>query len=741
MNYLPLPIPGESPLSVVLRCTEENGYSSASKFIYRLIKSPAQSVLFRSGHFAKKIVELYPERLQARLLACFFLELPSVSSRKPVRILNAEFPGDLIRFFYQPVCPRCAADGYYRAETSVALFEYCAKHGQKLIRKCPECESLYGPGQRGIDQCSCKARISSSPSSRAFAFGERRLYRAMEDGDQAWVSRLLTFVRLLEIEREPDYVKRSKLLAYAALLATDVDRGVRAFARHQQRRYPHLLPRVWLARLLAIHSPARQAAEDLAQRLSRDYDISCARTVPEGVADEDLLLLLDSRAASAVLGITPNTLTSLSTAQILSRIERSSIIRNRYGSHEISSLMARLSKSSRSEFHGSDEQTRTQAYADELAEMNAGARIVDRFDIAQGLPSLRSIKIKDVQRALPCSARVAVPWANLEESGAAESRAEDKKLMTLQQTAERLRTYPDAVRRIEKTRLLSRHIPPGSKARQPMMFAAGDVESFDKQYVFVGNLASQLATGATSLSDKLAAAGVHPVSGPRVDGALVNVFRRSDIAKVDLQRVKALKDYPTRAGRKPAGSVTYDQTVWMTAVEAADELALNTQQIAVLQRTGQLPAEVPPNREADNRKYFRRTAVKRLKDELASLRTIESVSSEVGLTKREFVVRFIDSGFIECVAPLGELRVQQSDIPRIHENLKRFMSAAQAGTLLNTHSRYLLNAERSGRITRAPEKETQIHGVVLFRRNDVLQMANAGEVQPIRRGVSKRLNA
>lgn len=90
---------------------------------------------------------------------------------------------------------------------------------------------------------------------------------------------------------------------------------------------------------------------------------------------------------------------------------------------------------------------------------------------------------------------------------------------------------------------------------------------------------------------------------------------------------------------------------------------------------------------------------------------------------------------------LGELRVQQSDIPRIHENLKRFMSAAQAGTLLNTHSRYLLNAERSGRITRAPEKETQIHGVVLFRRNDVLQMANAGEVQPIRRGVSKRLNA
>ncbi len=58
MNYLPLPIPGESPLSVVLRCTEENGYSSASKFIYRLIKSPAQSVLFRSGHFAKKIVEL-----------------------------------------------------------------------------------------------------------------------------------------------------------------------------------------------------------------------------------------------------------------------------------------------------------------------------------------------------------------------------------------------------------------------------------------------------------------------------------------------------------------------------------------------------------------------------------------------------------------------------------------------------------------------------------------------------------
>lgn len=70
MNYLPLPIPGESPLSVVLRCTEENGYSSASKFIYRLIKSPAQSVLFRSGHFAKnrRAISGTPSGATARLL-------------------------------------------------------------------------------------------------------------------------------------------------------------------------------------------------------------------------------------------------------------------------------------------------------------------------------------------------------------------------------------------------------------------------------------------------------------------------------------------------------------------------------------------------------------------------------------------------------------------------------------------------------------------------------------------------
>lgn len=740
MNYLPLPIPGESPLSVVLRCAQENGYSSASKFIYRLIKSPAQSVLCRRGHFAKRLAELYPERVHARLLACFFQESSSISSRKPVRVLNAEFPGELIRFFYQPVCPQCAAEGYYRAETSVALFEYCTKHGRKLVRTCPECDSLYGPGQRGIDQCSCKAKISTNPSIRGFAFGERRLYQAMEDGDQAWVSRLLTFVRILEIEREPDYVKRSRLLSYAALLAMEVEHGVRAFARHQQRRYPHLIPRVWLARLLANHSPARQAAEDLALRLSRDYDLSTAKATQEAVSNEDLLLLLDSRAASAALGITHNTLTSLSTEGILKRIERSSIIRNRYSSHEISALMTRLSESSRSEFHGPEDQTRTQTYADELAELDAKVRIVGRFDIARGLPSLRSIKIKDAPRT---PSRIAVPWAagSREEYDGTEIQSEDEQLTGLQETADRLGTYLDAVRRVEKTGLLSRHVPSGAKARQPMMFAAKDVEAFDRLYVFVGNLATQLATGATSLSDKLAAVGVHPVSGPRIDGALVNVFRRSDIGKVDLEHVKTLKDYPTRAGRKPAGRVTYDQTVWMTAVEAADELALNTQQIAALQRSGYLQAEVPPHREADNRKYFRRTAVKRLEDELASLRTIESVALEVGLTKREFVVRFIESGFIECAAPLGEVRVRQSDLPRIQENLKRFLSTAQAGTVLNTHSRYLLTAERGGRITRAPENETQIRGVVLFRRIDVLQMANAGEMEPIRRGVSRRLKA
>jgi DNA-binding transcriptional MerR regulator len=742
MNYLPLPIEGESPLSVVLRMTEMNGYSSVKGFVYRLIKSPSKSMLFRKGIFARKMSELYPEEIRRRLLGGFFEERPSVSSRKPVRVLNVDLPATAVRFYWQAVCPSCAKEGYYRAETCVALFEYCPKHSRRLVRNCPECGAVFGPGQRGINQCQCKAPISTIESPRGFAFGERVLYEAMARGDQQRVSQMLAYVTVLEIERETDLVKRSRLLGYAALLTIAPRQGVRAFARHQARRYPELLPRVALARLISSVSPASDLAEQLARTLSREVKISLvppeqmnAPTWPTQSAEptspsqapttadsENLLLLLDSRAASAALNVSTHSLTALERAGLLKLIRRNSIIRHRYGSHEVSGLMLRLAQGCAEGALGDGDQFRTRAYAEELVEIFAGRRQVVKFDIESGLPSLKTI---------------ASPEACAANDSTSGPRPTD--LLTLEETAERLGTYADAIRRIEKAGHLTRHVSANAQGRQPLTFTSEEVQRFDRVYIFVGNLATQLSTGATSLSDRLAAVGVSPISGPRIDGALVNVFRRADLLDVDLQKVKALKNYPTRTGRKVAGVVRYDKKRWLTSTEAAELLGITVQQIAALQRSELLVSDTPPDREADNRDYFLRTDVEKTRCELDAMIDIDTAAAQAGLTRREFVVRFIESGFVQCVSVWKKQRIKLADLQRIKENLGRYLSAAQAGEILGTHSRYLLNAERAGRIQRVPEHECGMNGAALFRREDVLALKDGPEIESHRRGVSKRL--
>lgn len=745
MNYLPLPIEGESPLSVVLRMTEMNGYSSVKGFVYRLIKSPSKSMLFRKGIFARKMSELYPEEIRKRLLGGFFEERPSVSSRKPVRVLNVDLPATAVRFYWQAVCPGCAKEGYYRAETCVALFEYCPKHSRRLVRNCPECGAVFGPGQRGINQCQCKAPISTIASPRGFAFGERVLYEAMARGDQQRVSQMLAYVTVLEIERETDLVKRSRLLGHAALLTIAPAQGVRAFARHQQRRYPELLPRVALARLISSVSPASDLAEALARALSREVKITFAPlepmtrlhapTWPPQLAEltspaqapttadsENLLLLLDSRAASAALNVSTHSLTALERAGLLKLIRRNSIIRHRYGSHEVSGLMLRLAQGCAEGALGEGDQFRTRAYAEELVEIFAGRRQVVKFDIESGLPSLKTI---------------ASPAASAANDSTSGPRPTD--LLSLEETAERLGTYADAIRRIEKAGHLTRHVSANAQGRQPLTFTSEEVQRFDREYIFVGNLATQLSTGATSLSDRLAAVGVSPISGPRIDGALVNVFRRADLLDVDLQKVKALKNYPTRTGRKVAGVVRYDKERWLTSTEAAELLGITVQQVAALQRSELLVSDTPPDREADNRDYFLRTDVEKTRCELDAMIDIDTAAAQVGLTRREFVVRFIESGLVQCVSVWKKQRIRRVDLQRIQENLVKYLSAAQAGEILGTHSRYLMNAERAGRILRVPEHECDMTGAALFRREDVLALKDGPEIESQRRGVSKRL--
>jgi hypothetical protein len=82
-----------------------------------------------------------------------------------------------------------------------------------------------------------------------------------------------------------------------------------------------------------------------------------------------------------------------------------------------------------------------------------------------------------------------------------------------------------------------------------------DYGQFDNKYAVVTQIAADLKVNPTNLSDRLIDAGVLPVSGPRVDGGLINMFVRADLNSVDLQQILARTTYKSSAGRRRILSV------------------------------------------------------------------------------------------------------------------------------------------------------------------------------------------
>ena len=82
------------------------------------------------------------------------------------------------------------------------------------------------------------------------------------------------------------------------------------------------------------------------------------------------------------------------------------------------------------------------------------------------------------------------------------------------------------------------------------LISKSSVEEFNDNYILVGALAKLHDLNATNLSEKLAELNVLPISGPKIDGALVAIYSREDISELDFSQVKEMENYSTKTGRK-----------------------------------------------------------------------------------------------------------------------------------------------------------------------------------------------
>ena len=116
------------------------------------------------------------------------------------------------------------------------------------------------------------------------------------------------------------------------------------------------------------------------------------------------------------------------------------------------------------------------------------------------------------------------------------------------------------------------------------------MERFQANFIFVSEIAKNYQCNPTNLTDKIVDEGVRPVSGPGIDNNLIYIFKREDIAKLDMKFVIQKKGYQTKTGRPKKGTSSKwdDHPLLMDATAIAEQLGTTVQKVSRLARDGYL---------------------------------------------------------------------------------------------------------------------------------------------------------
>ncbi|MFJ5296839.1 TniQ family protein [Pseudomonas sp. NPDC088368] len=289
------------------------------------------------------------------------------------------------------------------------------------------------------------------------------------------------------------------------------------------------------------------------------------------------------------------------------------------------------------------------------------------------------------------------------------------------QAALYLDVYPEVVRRAVKAGFMTKNLKKGASGK--MLIDAGEVSTFQRNYVFVGPLAKQLNSPNTTLAARLAAVGILPVSGPNVDGGLVTIYDRCTLDESKISTALTAETYSNNAGRKLHTMKPSDAHI--SSTDTAKILGIEMQRLKYLEKIGLLVQEIPPQFVCENRRYFTKKSVNSTQKKLSNSITVENLASELDLSPSTFDRRFIKSGFSTPIALGKRLLVSNRDAFAIRKNLQTYCSCDQADKYLNAPKGHSSNLISTGRLRAVPISESRIHTVRLIKWADIQALALA----------------
>lgn len=664
MNKLPvrpIPLPDESPASYLVRTCECNGFPSVMTMAYGLCES---------AYGEQWVLASYtrPERYE-EILRTYGLAKPEATALSYARMgpttdsprildgsaIAERFFGDECRSF----CPVCLAKRkYFRKRWSLLPYAVCLEHSLSMQTDCYVCKRPLSPLRSALCKCECGASLLDAPRIPADPEPVDWWLRQVGMGGQraqeveACLDALLNLVP--SVAQPADMVTR----LYAA--KRWLERGIVSDTIQALIDESIWHPRVAVLPLLESPTPVVQ---EFANAILRG---SSPRSGAGSPGDE---FLLNRRQVELVLGVSQFQMTKMHQQGVLTKLSLDPAD-GTFSGVAAHKLLCRLASSG-----GNTEgvpRSVTRSIGSVISAILDGREASAGYSMAEGLRSLRSIA---------------------QSTPAVKSAMHDE--IDVHETATIMNTYPEAIRFLARAGWLE-HRTRDRLGRKRFVADRAVVKGLAEKYVLAGEIAAQAGASVTSTSERVMAMGVRPVSGPKIDGALVYMFERDAVADIDLSKLKDLKGYPTSTGRKREGEKRKAQRSEMPLAEAAAVLGVNVQTAKRLVVSQHLQEIANQERQV----FVTRRSVTRLRQKLddAELVPIEDAAARLGMKTEAFEVTYVRSGIV-LVHDLGvSRRVHESDIKLVRNMRERYLTADEAGRVLKQHRSHLPNLERRGEI-------------------------------------------
>ena len=695
----PIPIPGESPASILMRAVEGNGYPSLQALIWSYWKNNSSREWAKAAHTD-------PVRYE-EILSALGIDLPQIDSvcfrregptSESARVMDGMYiPEDMFREDGRYFCPKCLEQRpYWRRKWAIRAYSVCTEHRVYLLRDCPSCSSELKVDRGEIAKCSCgvslKELVSEPADSSAVDWWLQLHQNSLEVAQKADA----LFLALSEVDSsagDPMSEHRRLCSVRSWMDNGEIDATVMETLGKESILHPRLLL-LPLLRRSDIPEIDRFARAVLNQW-----------RYPGNKLEFSGETAISRRDAGLALGISEAQFRKFMKTTLLDFPSGDKPRRGQLSVAAVNRLLFSL-HATKGEMTDSVGRAPTCSIASMAASVLSGERESAGYDVAEGLSSLRLTRqMHDKQ---------------LEADEMAE-------WLDTNQVAEKLGTYPEAVRFLRiKGWLEFRDRDLRGKKRY--IASRQNVDQFHQAYVLGGTIASQLGINPTNLSEKLMALGVQPVAGPRIDGLLVYLFRRNDIERVDLAVLPHLEKYPTNTGRKRKSGECADEDgpmVEMTANSAAAELGVRPCDVHTLIRKGILERVSTLTRDI----FVSRKSVLSLQRQLHrdDFISVEDAAKRLGLSPGMLKSRWIKSGVLHAQDLGLWRRIATRELGTLEDLLADYVTAAEAGRMLNMHRSHLPNLERRGVVT--SKKIGSGQGVRLYARSHLENLRRLGNLK------------